>query len=87
MGIALEIDLPGQKPFEIMNANGPFTKAQREELDQWIETRHRCQVAMGDFDDNLWDALSKQVRIWQCELHSGTLLDPVPLVPGAGCQH
>ena len=35
------------------------------------------------FNDNLWDASTERVRIWQRELHAETLLDLVPLVPGA----
>ena len=42
---------------------------------------------MGDFHDKLWDALNKQVQIWQRELHAGTPLGPVPLVPGTAEPH
>ena len=38
---------------------------------------------MGDFNDILWDATNKRAQVWQQELHAGTLVDLVPIVPGA----
>ena len=48
MGMAFDIELPGQENFEIINVHGPFSKAQRDEFDQWIQTRQKRQVVMGD---------------------------------------
>ena len=42
MGIAVEMNLPSQEPFEVVNVQVPLSEAQREELDQLKETRHKC---------------------------------------------
>ena len=42
---------------------------------------------MADFNDNLWDALTKRVHIRERRPHAGTLLDPLPLVLRAANKH
>ena len=74
---AIKIALPGHTPYVIANIHGPFSRDQREELDEWLAQLPDLGILMGDFNDCVWGRPSQPTRYWHPLLESGALLDPI----------
>ena len=51
---AIEITLPDQPPFSVLDMHGPFSKLDRHDIDSWMATVPAIGILMGDFIDRIW---------------------------------
>ena len=74
---AIKLALPGHTPYVIANIHGPFSRDEREKLDECLAQLPDLGIPMGDFNDCVWGRPSQPTRYWHPLLESGALLDPI----------
>ena len=59
---AIKLALLGHKPYVIANIHGPFSRDQREKMDEWFAQLPDLGILMGDFSDCVWGRPSQPTK-------------------------